>query len=378
MSYIPTGGKPSLMEMMKAAAEAHQAMRLPKPADFVSSAVPEAIPRINKRRTTLPMWNNSGAPAPELVLMKRVAPPQEATMSDRFSDLLKAATTALEDGRISDAEYYVDAAERIQKQQEVHHYHYYSSNGKDDDDDEQTDEEMETNFKSPSNPSKTRKAASNNNSSDDDDDDDDDEDPNYTRKIYKAAADYNLPHYGATPSPTQPTSTVTGAPQRADTYQLSVTPTVGQPTRTAFEDYVDKIVERDKCSRLIAQQKARVEQPASYAAFQQFTSDEPTSAQAMRRDRGMTTKAAPFTWEDHIAAELRGCTEEIAAVRALQKHGSFALQHSMIQKRGPSVARQFSKRAAEILEMGDADSRCEALRKLRLERPDLYRALNES
>jgi hypothetical protein len=74
----------------------------------------------------------------------------------------------------------------------------------------------------------------------------------------------------------------------------------------------------------------------------------------------------------------RGVSEEIAKVRLINTVGAEALRHTMIRKSGPSVARTFSKRAAELLEMGEADSRCEALRKLRLQAPSLYRALNES
>jgi hypothetical protein len=375
MSHIPSDGKPSLMEMMKAAAEAHQSMRSTKP----DTAVPDAVP-MTKQRPALPMTNNNRAPAPPLVLLKRVnAPPQEAPMS-KFETMLKGALANLESGNLDTAERLMGEAERMSK----HSFHFYG-NGNSDDDEDDTDNGtvVEDTWSEPAD------SASPENNADLDDSDGEDDDNGNRRKVAKWAHDqtirkwsddFSLPHMGGTASPLQPSSLgAEGPSQRADTYQLSVTPTVGTPARTSFDDHVDRIAERDKCSRLIAQQKARVEQPASYQAFQQFTSEEPTSTQAMRRDRGMTTKAAPTTWEDRIAHEMasKGVTEEIAKVRVLQAGGGAVLRHTMIQKRGPSITRTFAKAAAEIMEMDGVD-RCESLRRLRKERPDWYRALNAS
>jgi hypothetical protein len=188
-----------------------------------------------------------------------------------------------------------------------------------------------------------------------------------------------LPHYGGTAAPAQPSSLgAEGPSQRADTYQTSVTPTISQPARTSFDEHVDQIMERDKVARPVAMSRARVEQPAAYQSFQEFSSDEPTSAQQMRRDRGMTTKAAPTTYEDLVSAQMaKGVTEEVAAQRVMQQHGSFALRNRMIAKRGPSITRTFAKAAGEIMAEDNVD-RCEALRRLRKERPDWYRALNGS
>jgi hypothetical protein len=358
--------------MLKSAAEAHQAMAM-RPRSPGNAAVPDAVTVTRKAREDWPA---------SLTIMKRVHTPEEPNMTaDEFSTLLKQAVENLEAGRIDQAEALLTKADRlIDRSTTIHHHHYANGNGSsaddaDDEDDDWDDEngggyakaKSSNNFKSPSDPHN------------DEPDDDDEDDNGNNRKVAKWSHDYNLPHMGGTKSPAQPTSTLTGPSQRADTYQLSVTPTVGQPARTSFDEHVDAIVERDGISRMLALSRARIEQAAAYRAFQQFSSEEPTSAQAMRRDRGITTKAAPPTWEDHIATELaKGApNEEVAGQRVLQQHGSSALRHRMIQKRGPSVSRTFAKAATEIM-YADGVDRCEALRRLRKERPDWYDALNAS
>jgi hypothetical protein len=355
---------------MSHAVTIHQSLGKRQPAE----AVPD--PPISK--TVAQVNNPQGGPKPPLTLLKRISTPEPQEANMDFSQMLKAAVSSLEAGDLDTAERYLDRCTTMQKA-DIHIHNYGNGNNGVDDDDEEVEDDWSENATKPNAKGYTKPASNNNN--DDEPDDDEDGDPSYARKIYKAAADYNLPHMGNTSLPKQPSSLgAEGPSQRGDTYQLSVTPTVSAPARTSFDEHVDRIAQRDKCSRLIAQQKARVEEPASYAAFQQFSAEEPTSAQQMRRDRGMTTKAAPSvtTFEDHIAAEMsRGCSEEVAAVRTIQKHGAAALQHRMIQKRGPSITRTFAKAAGQIMEM-DGISRCESLRKLRQERPDLYHALNES
>jgi hypothetical protein len=371
MSHIPATNKPSLLELMKTAVEVHQSL---------GARPPDAAAPV--RKATLPMSNNNGAPAPELVLLKRATPDPQEGSSMTFSQMLKAAVTSLEAGDLDTAERYLNRCTIMQKG-DVHIHNY--GNGIDDDDDEDADNgtTVEDTWSEAADAKAKGKNASlkraKNNSDGEDDGDDDEDDPSYTRKIAKWSHDYNLPHYGGTPSPTQPSSLgAEGPSQRADTYQLSVTPTVGQPARTSFDSYVDQIAERDKVTRPVAMSRARIEQPKAYEDFQQFASEEPTSAQHMRRDRGMTTKAAPTTYEDLVSAQMaKGVTEEVAAQRVMQQHGSFALRNRMIAKRGPSITRTFAKGAAQIMQADGVD-RCEALRRLRKERPDWYDALNAS
>jgi hypothetical protein len=141
---------------------------------------------------------------------------------------------------------------------------------------------------------------------------------------------------------------------------------------------------------LIALQRARVEAPAEFTAFQGYASSEPTSAQRMRRAPTYKSaavgiaKSAPSpspTWEDLVSQEIAKSagrlTEEIASVRTLQKWGGAALTNRMIQKCGPTVARQFAKAASEIMYQ-DGTDRCESLRRLRLENPAFYKALQRS
>jgi hypothetical protein len=62
----------SLMDMFKAAAEAHQSMQL-SPRRQISTKDSNSLP-VRKQAATLPMTNNAGGSAPPLTIMKRIDP----------------------------------------------------------------------------------------------------------------------------------------------------------------------------------------------------------------------------------------------------------------------------------------------------------------
>jgi hypothetical protein len=382
--------------MLKSAAEAHQAMamRPRSPANAaVPSAVPDAVP-LAKEYNVLGMVNNQGGRAPPLTLMKRINTPEkeETNMADAFSTLLKSAVQNLEQGNLEQAERLLDKASKFVEDNSTHtHHHYHGSNNSNDDDDDEMDDEdnwddenvakvkrsSNTNFKSPSDPHN------------DEPDDEDEDDNGNNRKVAKWAHDqniskwsddYHLPHYGGTKSPEQPSSTKEGPHQQADTYNVSTTATTAVPLRSSFDGRVEMIRQRDGISMNAAQQKARVEFPDEFVQHQNYIAESPTSAQHMRRyPVGAASKRAPDTWEDLVSHEMitKGVTEQVAAQRVINTHGNEALRHRMIAKRGPSVSRTFTKAATEIM-YEDGVDRCEALRRLRKERPDWYDALNNS
>jgi hypothetical protein len=349
------------MEMMKAAAEAHSAMRLPKPADHVSSVVPEAIPGISKQRTTLPMRDNSKAPAPPLTLLKRVNTPQEKSMKADL--LLKSAISALEAGNLSTAERLLDKCEQRISKASVTHNHYYGGN---DDDDNSTFTDTW---------SEAADAASPENNADADDDDDDDDD--FDKRIRKASYHHRI-QGGAEPLPEPSKGTPMRSGDSSDTYNISTTPATRTASAHKFDRLVEHVQERDGCSKNEAMATARREYPDVYTSYQASVADSPTSAQHTRRAGRGVSKRMPDTFEDLVSAEMqKGVSWRIAEQRVINTHGSTALNNRMIKRDGGSVATEFTKRASGIM-WDDSVDRCEALRRLRKEQPWLYDALNSS
>jgi hypothetical protein len=99
-------------------------------------------------------------------------------------------------------------------QQQITHNHFYDNgtaddtwSGTGDDDDEPDDDEEDDDFDSPSETS-----------------------------LEKASERHSLPHYGGTPTPAQPASTLRGPDQSADPNHLNTTAPEGGPLRTRFDD----------------------------------------------------------------------------------------------------------------------------------------------
>jgi hypothetical protein len=354
MSHIPDNGKPSLMEMMKAAAEAHQSMRPRQPA---AEGPPDAIPSLRKKAATLPMSNNAGGSAPPLVLLKRIGTPKEdQPMGNKFSTLLKSAVGNLERGNLETAERLLAEAERMQKVSVVHN-HYYG-------DDETVDDTWSE--------AADGNAEGNNASLNDEPDDDDDE---FDKRIRKAS--YHHPILGGAETLPEPKGTPVSTGHQADPYQLSVTPATRAASPHKFDRLVEHVQERDSCSKNEAMATARREYPDAYESFQEFVASSPTNEQATRRAGRGIGKSMPDTFEDLVASEMRkGVSWRTAEQRVINTYGSTALNRRMI-KSDRSVAAEFSKRATAIM-WEDGVNRTEALRRLRKEQPWLYDPLNAS
>jgi hypothetical protein len=182
MSIHQTG--PSLLQSMAATIDLHrQYSRIGKAAD----AIPDAVPRsmMTKERVTLPMRNNVGGRAPELVIMKRISTSEqeEQAMPSNFSTLLRSAISNLEAGNLDQAEHLLTKAEKLVDQSTTVHHHHYGSKNKNNDDGEDNSD-YEDDWSEPATKPNAKgysKAASNNrngngNSLDDEPDDDEDDD----------------------------------------------------------------------------------------------------------------------------------------------------------------------------------------------------------
>jgi hypothetical protein len=328
----------------------HQSLGTRPPAD----AIPDAI---SKERSA-PTHVNKTAPSgsvPPLVIQKRISPQEQLPMSS-FSNMLKAAVTALDRNDLDRAEAYLDMLAK----QDI------------DDDEDDDDDEDNTNFRSPSDPSKKTMKA--NSWGDDEDDDDDDDGFDKIRK----ASDLHSVMGGAKPLPAAPKDTPVSTGHKADPYSLGTTPAVRSSTPHKFDRLVEHVQERDSCSKNTAMATARQEYPDVYDAYQSFVAGSPTNEQATRRAGRGIGKSMPDTFEDLVATEMRkGVPWRIAEQRVINTHGSTALRNRMIKRDGGSVASDFSKRATAIM-WQDGTDRTEAMRRLRKEQPWLYDALNAS
>jgi hypothetical protein len=325
-------------------------------------SIPDALPVTKVARD----WPSS------LTIMKRVnTPAKEEPMADAFSNLLKAAVNAIERDDLDTAERFLTKADKMVDASSVHHHHHYhgnnGNNGDEDEDDFEDTWSEGTDAKSKYN---IAKKAANNNGNDAGDDDED------VSKIRKASEHYDV--LGGSAKLPEPKPTPMSAGGRSDTYALGA-PT--DATRTArahkFDRLVEHVQERDSCSKATAMSTARREYPDVYTAYQDFVASSPTSEQHTRRAGRGIGKAMPDTFEDLVATEMKkGCSWRTAEQRVINVHGSTALNQHMI-KSDRSITREFTKRANQILEADRVD-RCEALRRLRKEQPNLYDALNNS
>jgi hypothetical protein len=357
---------------MSAAVELHQRHHR---LTAVPDAVPSAVPVTKAARD----WPN------EITIMKRVpsTPAKEDPPMSSFETLLKSACRAIENDDLDGAERLLSKADRM-VDVSTHHHHYYGSakNGNNNNDDDEEDDDFEDTWSegadAKSKYNNATKAASNNNSDDDGDmEDDDDEDEDDVGKIRKASEHYDVLGGSAKLPPPKPTPESAGG--RGDTYALGAPSPANQTAKThKFDRLVENIQERDNCSKNEAMSRARREFPDVYTAFQDFVASSPTSEQATRRAGRGVGKRMSDTFEDLVATEMKkGCSWRTAEQRVINVHGSAALNHRMIKRAGPSVATEFTKRANAILEADGVD-RCEALRRLRKEKPYLYDALNNS
>jgi hypothetical protein len=338
MTHIPDNpGKPSLLQLMKCAVETYQTLGARQPEESIPAA------ETKKANVLKHVDNPAGGSAPPLTIWKRV-PEQEAPMN--FSDLIVSADRLIKAGDFEAANDCLEKANRMVSKASNIHIHNHPDLGDDEDDDEPDDDE--DGFDSPSKTS-----------------------------LEKASEHHSLPHYGGTSLPEQPSSTVRGPDPTADPYHLDTTAPESGPLKTRFDALVDKIVQRDGVSRMIAQQRARVENPSAYTDYQDLSSELPTSRQHMRRPVGQTTKRyydEGSSYEDLLARELKkGVNMEVGAQRVLQQFGSAALHSKMyktenLSDRFARIVKRISESEGLPMEM--------ATREARLRNPNLVKAMN--
>jgi len=219
----------------------------------------------------------------------------------------------------------------------------------------------------------------------------------------------------------QHTGTTTYFVDRAN---MGATPIVQQPSRHRFDDLVDQVQARDKCSRHQALSTARLENPNTYMQYQRWHAGNSAQEQYESRlasDDNFANKAAPArveypsssldnhpsnsgknklkshrigrvrrhdqqvkkTYESACLDELRkgASNGTVAQHRVLQLYGgSLPREASSIAKaeHAASVAEDFRSAADELLQASDVMSRCEALRAARKSHPGLFKRFQAS
>ena len=131
-------------------------------------------------------------------------------------------------------------------------------------------------------------------------------------------------------------------------------------------------------------QRARLEYPDDYTAYQRFRASNSTQQQygghTAAGGWGNTVgKSAPTTYEDLVNAEIaKGFSRELAGQRVAQAHGYRALDHvGKSLRKGADAQWEFQKRVDEVMYDDGVDA-SEATRRVRLEDPNLFRALQRS
>jgi hypothetical protein len=198
--------------------------------------------------------------------------------------------------------------------------------------------------------------------------------------VKKASEHFHMHGYGSTPSPVTPASYGRGPDLKTDTYQTDVTPATRAATPHAFDSLVERVMERDGCSRNQAMVTARHENPKAYQEYQASVADSPTNAQHSRRAGRGVGKRMPDTFEDMVSDEMltKGVSWRTAETRIINQYGSTAFNNNnrMIKRQGNSVEDEFRKRADQILWDTPNIDRTEALRRVRKRSPGLYKAMN--
>jgi hypothetical protein len=175
------------------------------------------------------------------------------------------------------------------------------------------------------------------------------------------------------------------APFPPDPYRVSVASATPEPTRTKFDARVDFIKDRDNCSKSVAMQRARLEYPDDYTAYQKHIASTSTPEQYAARTAagGWGTnvgKRAPVTAEDFIQREMaKGCSREVAGQRVAQQYGFRAFdRQDAIAKRADDLESALVVAAQDIWKNNPGLDSCEALRQARLENPRLFKAMQKA
>jgi hypothetical protein len=158
--------------------------------------------------------------------------------------------------------------------------------------------------------------------------------------------------------------------------QLSVTPVIPENVgRHKFDDLVDQVCARDNCSRSKAFTTARLEHPSVYDSYQAWNSSNTAQEQQAVRSETYdpTNKRAPLTYESAVNAEMKkyNVSPTVAGHRVLQRYGNLPSERF---NKAADVAADW-REAAQAIADRDGIGATDALRKCRLERPELHRAL---
>jgi hypothetical protein len=336
-SVVAPMNDPGLLRTMAAAVDLHTQFKRARAPEPPPDAVPHYL--LNKR-----------APSQ----------PKEPPMAS-FSDLIASAHALLMSKRSPTSDELATALDCLNRADAMIEKAKARTAVSDDEDD----------FESPSDPA-------NDYDGDGGDDGDDEEDNGARRRVKKADYSYSLPHYGSTPSPQTASGHGTGPNQSADPYATGSWSTAGTPSKTAFDDKVQEIQQRDGIAPHLAMSRARLEAPKLYMDHQASLVAGPTRDSHARRSSGQATKAAPPTfWEDCVSAELRkgASTVEVASQRAAQQFGYDAFNNRMLAKGSQDIEARFRKIVKSLSYEQDISLE-EATRLARKRNPHLYRALN--
>jgi hypothetical protein len=134
-----------------------------------------------------------------------------------------------------------------------------------------------------------------------------------------------------------------------------------KPNRHKFDALRDKIKNDRGVPATTAAHMARTEFPDVFADYQDH-------------GKQIYNKRAPTTYEDMVEAEMaKGCNRVTAGQRVLHAYGT-SLPHRNISK--AAVAQHdFDERAQDIYQDDTSLTRCEAMRKARLDNPGLYKRM---
>ena len=196
----------------------------------------------------------------------------------------------------------------------------------------------------------------------------------------------------------------------SDPYALGTTDVVQRPGRHQFDDAVDRVQQRDRCSRNAAMVAARLEYPRLYDDYQRGSAMQSTAAQSTSRGYSMDVnklglpKTPPLypesehesteeggkkkvkshrrpvrhhdqkvkTFEDVVANLVgKGHRIDIAKQIATHLYGA-TLPHAEIAKHA-DLRERFESRVEKIMRRDKCD-RLDAMQKARLERADDYLA----
>jgi hypothetical protein len=146
--------------------------------------------------------------------------------------------------------------------------------------------------------------------------------------------------------------------------------------RHAFDDKIDFVKDRDGVTKSVAMQRARLEFPDTWQAYQASLAGSSAQEQyAARAGRGTTVgKRAPSLIE---AEMMKGCSREVAAQRVAQQHGFRAFDQSTSIRKRADLTYEFQSRVDEIMRKDRVDA-CEATRRARQEDWELYAAMQRA